>query len=92
MKISRYSVQHPVVLLMILIALAVFGIVSVFDTNIEFMAGVNTPQIYVVAIYPGASGEDIEETVIDVLEDNFVTLQNYKSMTSQSSNLSLIHI
>lgn len=71
---------------MILIALAVFGIVSVFDTNIEFMAGVNTPQIYVVAIYPGASGEDIEETVIDVLEDNFVTLQNYKSMTSQSSN------
>lgn len=86
MKISKYSVQHPVVLLMILIALALFGVVSVFDTNIEFMAGINTPQIFVAAIYPGASSEDIEETVIDVLENDFVTLQNFKSMTSQSGN------
>ena len=86
MKISRYSVQHPVVLMMLLIALALFGIVSVYDTNIEFMASVNTPQIFVAAIYPGASSEDIEETVVDVLEDDFVTLQNFKSVTSQSSN------
>ncbi len=86
MKISRYSVQHPVVLMMILIALAVFGLVSLYDVNIEFMADINTPQVYVFAIYPGASGEDIEETVINVMENDFVTLQNYKSMSSQATN------
>ena len=32
MKISRFSVQHPVIIGMILLALAVFGIVSIYDS------------------------------------------------------------
>lgn len=86
MKISRFSVEHPVIIGMILIALAVFGFVSIYDVNIEFMSDINIPQVYVVSIYPGASSQDIEETVIDVMEDNFVTLEGFSSMESQSSN------
>ena len=70
MKISRFSVQHPVIIGMILLALAVFGFVSIYDVNIEFMSDINIPQVYVISIYPGASSQDIEETVIDVMEDN----------------------
>ncbi len=71
---------------MCLIALAVFGMVSLGDMNIDYMGEISTPQIYVISIYPGASSEDVEESVVDVMEDDFVTLQNYKSMTSQASN------
>ncbi len=86
MKISRFSVEHPVIIGMILIALALFGILSISETNVEFMSNINIPQVYVVATYPGASSQDIEETVIDVMEDDFVTIEGFSSMESQAFN------
>lgn len=86
MKISRYSVKHPAVLTMILLALLLFGLLSISSTNMEFISNMDLPQIFVISIYPGASAEDIEKEVVDVLEDDFVTLPDFKSMDSQSMN------
>ena len=55
MKISRFAVKHPVYITMILIALIAFGIYSVTGLNVEFVANMNVPQAFVIAIYPGAS-------------------------------------
>ena len=46
MKLSRFSVRHPVVIGMILIALAFFGIFAIFTTNVEFVSEINMPQVY----------------------------------------------
>ena len=86
MKIAEISVKHSAVLSMILIALAVFGFFSIATTNLEFIPDINMPQIFVIAIYPGASAEDVEKDVVDILEDDFVTLPDFKSMDSQSMN------
>ncbi len=86
MNLSKFIVAHPVLVSMTLLALGVFGIMSVSTTNTEFLPDISTPTVYVVTIYPGASSQDIEETVTDVLEDDFVTLPNFKSMDSQSMN------
>lgn len=86
MKITRYSVAHPVIIAMTLLALGVFGLMAVADTNTEFLPDISNPMVYVLTIYPGASSKDIEETVTDVLEEDFVTLPNFKSISSQSMN------
>ena len=86
MKISRFSVKHPAVLTMVLLALLLFGLLSISSTNMEFISNMDLPQIFVIAIYPGASAEDIESEVVDILEDDFVTLPDFKSMDSQSMN------
>ncbi len=86
MKIATLSVKHSAILSMILIALAVFGIFSITTTNLEFIPDIDMPQIFVVAVYPGASSEDVEKDVVDILEDDFVTLPDFKSMDSQSMN------
>ena len=86
MVLSRFSVRHPVIIGMILIALALFGIYSVATTNVEFVGDINMPQIYVVSVWPGASSEDIEKEVINILEDDFVTLPDFKSISSTASN------
>ncbi len=86
MKLTRYPVAHPVIIAMTLLALGVFGLMSVGDTNTEFLPDISNPMVYVVTVYPGASPSDIEETVTEILEDDFVTLPNFKSMTSQSIN------
>ena len=93
MKISRFSVKHTPVLTMILIALALFGIVSLSSMNMEFIPDISLPQVFVISIYPGASAEDMERMVTDVLEDDFVTLPDFQSMTSQSmSSVSMVSI
>lgn len=93
MKISRYAVKHPVVIAMLLVVLVVFGIVSLASLNVEFMADVSTPSVLVFALYPGASAEDMEQDVTSVMEDDFVTLPDFKSVESESSNsVSLITI
>jgi len=78
---------------MLLIVLIAFGFYSFSGQNIEFMSDINMPSIMVLSIYPGAGAEDVEKEVTNILEDEFVTLPNYKSMDSVSSNsLSIVTI
>ena len=84
MKISHYSVKHPVVIAMFIIALIAFGLYCIPQLSIEFIPDMSLPEVEVLTIYPGATAEEVEESVTSLLEDNFVTLPNYKSMKSQS--------
>ncbi len=86
MKLNRFAVAHPVIVSMTILALSVFGIVSLADTNVEFMSNMSMPEVFVVTVYPGASASDVEESVTDVLENDFVTLPGFKSVSSTSMN------
>ncbi|MCR5731421.1 MAG: efflux RND transporter permease subunit [Sphaerochaetaceae bacterium] len=85
MEVSKFSVRHPVYVLMAVVVLIVFGLAAIITSNLEFMPNMSLPQIFVITIYPGASAEEVEKDVIKVMEDNFVTLPNFKSMDSSSS-------
>ncbi len=86
MKVSEFSVKHPVVITMLLIVLTVFGFYSLNGMVVEFMTDISMPQAIVYTIYPGASAEDIEQDVTKVLEDSFVTLPHFKAVDSSSYN------
>ena len=86
MKISEFSVKHPVILTMLLIVLMVFGFYSLSGMRTEFMEDISMPQAIVYTVYPGASAEDVENDITKVLEDSFVTLPHFKSIDSTSSN------
>ncbi len=86
MKISEFSIKHPVVITMCIIVLAVFGLYSVTLMPAEFMADISMPQAIVYTVYPGASAEDVEQDVTKILEDNFVTLPNFRAVDSSSYN------
>ena len=93
MNISKFSVKHPVVIGMILIVLVTFGVISLSNMNIAFMSDISMPEVMVLTIYPGAGAEDVEQDITNVLENDFVTLPNFKSISSTSSNsVSLITI
>ena len=93
MKITRYAVRHPVYITMLLIALVLFAILSISSMNTEFISGMNLPTVIVYAIYPGASAEEVERGVIDVLEDDFATLPDFSSMTSNAySSVGVVQI
>ena len=86
MNNARFAVKHRVVVAMLLIVLLAFGFYSLNNQSIAFMSSVNLPSIIVYALYPGASASDVERDVTKILEDQFVTLPNYKSMDSISED------
>lgn len=86
MKISHYVMRHPVVIAMITIALVAFGFYCLYLSNIEFISDLSLSSIEVVTVYPGASAEEVERDVTKVLEDDFVTLPNFKSVNSTNQN------
>ena len=86
MKVSEFSVKHPIIITMLLIVLLVFGFYSLSGMRTEFMEDISMPQAIVYTVYPGASAEDVESDITKVLEDSFVTLPHFKSIDSQSSN------
>ncbi len=86
MKISHFAVKHPTVVGMLMIVLIAFGAYAFFGLNQEFMGDISLPTVEVLAVYPGAGAEDVERDVTDILEQDFVTLPNFKGIKSVSSN------
>lgn len=86
MRISHFAVKHPAVIGMLLIVLVAFGIFSFTGLNVEFMNDISLPTVEVVAVYPGAGAQDVEQDVTNILEQNFVTLPDFKSIESTSAN------
>lgn len=86
MKVSEFSVKHPIIISMLLLVLIAFGFYSLSGMRTEFMEDISMPQAIVYTVYPGASAEDVESDITRVLEDSFVTLPHFKSIDSQSSN------
>jgi len=86
MIVSDYSVRHPVVIGILLIALLLFGMLSVQGTRQDFIPGIELPTAVVVTTWPGGSPRDIEREVTDPLEKELATLANVKGLTSSSIN------
>jgi len=85
-KVSEFSVKHPIIITMLLLVLIAFGFYSLSGMRTEFMEDISMPQAIVYTVYPGASAEDVESDITKILEDAFVTLPHFKAIDSTSSN------
>ncbi|NCB01372.1 MAG: efflux RND transporter permease subunit [Spirochaetia bacterium] len=86
MNIAKVSVHHPVRVAMLLIVLLVFGLVALVDMNTEFMSDISLPTIEVLTYYPGSGAKEVERDITDILEKEFITLPNFSSISSSSTN------
>jgi HAE1 family hydrophobic/amphiphilic exporter-1 len=86
MNFSGFAVKHPAVIAMILIVLVVFGMYFVLDMNVEFIGDMSLPSVIVISTYPGAGAEQVEQEVTAILENDFVSLPDFRNITSSSMN------
>lgn len=85
MGVTRFVLKRPVTVLMALLCLIVFGISSVFNATLEQMPDMDQPMMIIIANYSGASPEDMDELVTQLIEDQVSTLEGVKSMSSTTS-------
>lgn len=85
MGVTKFVLKRPVTVLMALLCLVVFGISSVFNATLEQMPDMDQPMMIIMANYSGASPEDMDELVTQLIEDQVSTLEGVKSMSSTTS-------
>ena len=87
---SRFSVKKPMTVFVAVIIVIALGIVSLIKMTPDLLPSIDLPYV-VMTTYPGATPEEVEQTVSKPLEQNLATVENLKSVQSVSNaNYSLV--
>jgi HAE1 family hydrophobic/amphiphilic exporter-1 len=82
MWLTRFSIQRPIIVAMLFIALAIYGAFSFFSIGRSLNPNVNFPIVVVSATYPGASPAEMERLVIKPIEDQIDGIDNLDQMSA----------
>jgi HAE1 family hydrophobic/amphiphilic exporter-1 len=69
MFISDFAIRNPVVTVVTMLALSVFGIVALFSLETDEFPEVQPPVVSVAIPYPGASPENVEREILEPIEE-----------------------
>lgn len=84
MKLSETSIRRPVLATVMSLAIVILGIISFSRLPVREYPDVDPPIVSVNTFYRGASPEVVETEITDVLEEQFATLEDVKTITSSS--------
>ncbi len=84
MFLSNLSIKYPVFATMMMAALAVLGIVSYSQLQVDMFPKVEIPVVTVTTIYPGAGPESVEREVTKKIEEEVNTVEGVKHIQSIS--------
>lgn len=85
MSISKKTLDHPVLTLIVFVLLLIMGLFTLKNVAISLMPDVESPYITVRTSYTNAGPESVEKSVTKVLESQLVSVSGLKNMTSTSS-------
>ncbi|MEM6567986.1 MAG: efflux RND transporter permease subunit [Planctomycetota bacterium] len=79
-----FVATRPVAITMLMIALAVFGVVSFAKLPVDLLPEISYPTLTVRTSFPGAAPEDVEDRISVRLQESLATLSNLVETTSIS--------
>ncbi len=86
MNFPKFAIENHQFTTIIIVLLIISGVVSLLIMPRSEDPLVTPPNVNIVAIYPGATPEDIEELVVDPIEEVINELDDIVELTSFSSN------
>jgi len=84
-RLIEFFIKYPVGVDALLIGFFFFGWISFGKLNTTFFPLVESRDITITAVYPGASPEEIEEGVVNKIEQNLKGLTGVEQYTSTSN-------
>ncbi len=82
MFLSNASIRRPVAMSCLIIGLALLGLNALRTMGLELMPKVDIPYITIITVYPGASPEEIETDIAKRIEDQVVSIDGLKHVSS----------
>src|ERR671912_2093813 len=84
MFISDVAIKRPVITVVTMLALVVFGIVGLLQLDTDEFPDVQPPIVAVAIPYPGASPDVVEREVIEPIEEVISGISGVDKVTSSS--------
>jgi HAE1 family hydrophobic/amphiphilic exporter-1 len=91
-KLAEISIRRPIFAAMIIMAMVVVGASSYFRLGVDRFPQVDLPTVAVRTTLPGASPEEVESLVSDVIEEAVNTVEGIRELRSISGQNSSIII
>ena len=85
-SLTKLSLKRPVSTALVVLALIVFGINSIFGFKLELQPDMEMPMLLVITMYPGADRASVEELVTKEIEGAGATLNGVDTYTSMVSD------
>ncbi|MDR0305047.1 MAG: efflux RND transporter permease subunit [Chitinispirillales bacterium] len=82
MSIAKTSIQRPLMMIMVILAVSLFGLVAWQKLPTDRMPNIELPYVTIQFIYPGSGPEEVELNVIKPVEDQVGMISGIKNMTS----------
>jgi multidrug efflux pump len=86
MSISDFFIKRPVFAWVIALSIMGAGVLALRGLPVEQYPNIAAPKISVSALYPGASAQTLENTVVQVIEQNLTGIDNLRYIQSTSSS------
>ncbi len=83
-KLISWALDNPLVVILLAIFLAAIGVSSFLNVNVEAYPDPAPAIVEVLALYPGASAEEVERQVTVPLEVTFYAMPGLKKINSKS--------
>ncbi len=84
MFISDFAIKRPIITIVTMVALVVFGIFALIRLDVDELPEINMPVIFVGIPYPGASPDQVEREVVDRIEEQVNAITGIDQVTSSS--------
>ncbi|MBC3539364.1 efflux RND transporter permease subunit [Rufibacter sediminis] len=84
MNITKLSIQRSTLVVVVFTVLTLLGVVSYNSLNYELLPKFSPPVLTITTLYPGASPNEVENSVTKEIEDALSALENVKEMKATS--------
>jgi HAE1 family hydrophobic/amphiphilic exporter-1 len=84
--LTRFSLNKIPIIIMLAVLIVIGGITAATSLKSELLPNIDFPLVSVVAIYPGASPDDVRRDVSEPIEKAIAGTANLKTLTSRSND------
>ncbi len=86
MLISDFAIKRPVITVVSMLALVVFGTVALLRLSTDEFPDVAPPFVTVGILYPGASPDGVEKEVLDPVEEAIASISGVKKIMGKAED------
>ena len=85
MSLSRKTLEHPLLILIVFALLGMLGIFTLSNVAIALMPEIENPSLSISTSYPNAGPESVEKSITKLIESAVMSVNGLKSMNSTSN-------
>lgn len=92
-SITEVAIKRPLLITVIFVTLILFGFVSYKSLNYNLLPKFDIPVVMVQTIYPGASSDEVENSITKNIEEAVSSIEGVKTLSSSSrESISIVTI